>query len=322
MTQSDFDGWIDVHHHGYHRELTAALRASGVTEMTRGVPVPEWTAAQSLRVMDATGIAAAVLSVVLPAGEFDRVAVCRQANELSAAVVADHPGRFAALATLPLPDVDAALTETSRALDALRLDGVALETRTCDGRMLSDPAFAPVFDELDRRGAVVFLHPSPAARCVCTGGPEFPELVPPVLVDFVMDTTRAVAGLLYGGTFRRCPRIRFVVAHSGGTVPYLATRLELASSWQVAEGVREQARDTAKYLARLYYETAQAFAPGTLACLRAVTDESHVLFGTDYPMLKDAAVAATMRALSGNSEINTAAVGRTNALALFPSLRR
>lgn len=313
-------GWIDVHHHCYHPELAATLRASGVTEMTEGIPVPDWTAADSLRVMDAAGIAAAVLSVVLPGGEFDRAAICRQANELSAAIVTAHPGRFAALAVLPLPDVAAALAELGYALDVLRLDGVVLTASVSDGRMISDPAFSPVFDELDRRGAVVFLHPSPAYRCACTGGPEFAGLVPPVVVDFVMDTTRALAGLLYGGALRRCPRIRFLVAHAGGTAPYLASRLQLAASWQVADGVRAAAQDTAHSLAGLYYETAQSFAPGTLACLRAVTDESHVLFGTDFPMLKDDGVAATRTAVAGSSVLNPAKVGRDNALALFPSL--
>jgi predicted TIM-barrel fold metal-dependent hydrolase len=129
-----------------------------------------------------------------------------------------------------------------------------------------------------------------------------------------------VAGLLFGGILRRCPRIRFFIAHAGGTVPYLASRLELAASWHVADSVRAGARDTALSLAGLYYETAQAFAPGTLACLRAVTDESHVLFGTDFPMIKGDAVTASRKAIAGNSVLNPVKVGRENALALFPSL--
>lgn len=317
----DSAGWIDMHHHSYHPEVADALRAAGVTEMTAGVPLPHWTAAEALRVMNATGIAAAVLSVVLPDGEYDRPAICRQSNALSAAVVAGHPGRFAALAVLPLPDVDAALRELDHALSDLRLDGVVLTTSQTDGSLLSDPAFSPVFEELNRRGAVVFVHPSPAARCTCTGGPGFAATVPPVLVDFVMDTTRAVAGLLYGGTLRRCPSLRIVVAHAGGTIPYLAARLELAGSWQVPDRVKAGARDAADALAGLYYETAQSFGPGTLACLRAVTDDTHVLFGTDYPMLREPGIAAAIRAMSSSEHVNQPGVRRDNALALFPSLK-
>lgn len=317
----DGDGWIDMHHHSYHPDLIAALRDSGVTEMTHGVPLPKWTAADALRVMDSAGISAAILSVVLPGGAYDRTAVCRQANELSAAAVASHPGRFAALAVLPLPDVSAALSELDYALGVLGMAGVVLTASVNDGRMLSDPAFTPVFDELNRRSSVAFVHPSPTYRCTCTGGPGFAGLVPPVVVDFIMDTTRAVAGLLYGGTLRRCPQLRFVIAHAGGAVPYLASRLELAGSWQVPDGIRAGARDAADSLRSLYFETAQSFAPGTLACLQAVTDDSHVLFGTDYPLLQEAAVKATMQAISRYEPISTVKVARENALALFPSLR-
>ena len=314
MNQS---GWIDVHHHGYHAEFVAALRDAGVTQMTPGVPLPQWTPADSLRVMDSTGISAAVLSLLLPGGAFDRIALTRLANELSAAVAAGYPDRFAALASLPLPDVDAALSELEYALDVLGMAGVALTASLYDGSLLSDPALAPVFDELNRRRSVVFLHPSPAYRCACTGGPESAALVPPVVVDFIMDTTRAVAGLLCGGTLRRCPDIRFIVAHAGGAVPYLARRLEL---WLRPDSGRMTVGDVAGSLRSLYYETAQSFAPGTLACLQAVTDDGHVLFGTDYPHMDEAVIAATRQAMSEYGRLNLTAVGRENALALFPRL--
>jgi predicted TIM-barrel fold metal-dependent hydrolase len=142
-----------------------------------------------------------------------------------------------------------------------------------------------------------------------------------VLVDFVMDTTRAVAGLLYGGTLQRCPQLRLVVAHGGGAIPYLASRLELAGSWQMPDGIRGAARDSPRSLQRLYFETAQSFAPGTLACLSTVTDDSHILFGTDYPMLSGAAIQPAMEAVSTYPQLSTAKVARENALALFPSLR-
>jgi 6-methylsalicylate decarboxylase len=316
-------GWIDVHHHSYHPRLVDALRGHGVTRMAPGVPLPAWTAEDSLRAMDRTGLTASVVSVLLPDGVPGHVTagLVRQVNEWSAELVGAHPGRFGALACLPLPDVDAALAEIGYALDVLGLDGVALAASLPDGRLLGDPVFGPVFAELDRRGAVVFVHPRPGHRCGCTGGPGFAGTVPSPLVDFVTDTTRAVAGLLFGGTLRRCPDIRFVLAHAGGTVPYLAWRWELASGWVLSGAEHAEPEAVATDLRRLYFETAQSASPGTLACLQAVTDDSHILFGTDFPFMAEAVVAATRQGVCGYGRLDPAAVGRDNALRLFPRLR-
>lgn len=310
-------GQIDVHHHSYHPRLVAELRRRGVTHMAPGVPLPEWTVTDSLRVMDGNGIQVAILSILLPNAAFDEyaAALVRQTNEWSAELVRSRPDRFGALAVLPLPDVDATLAEIAYAFDVLGLDGVVMSASLADGRYLGDPAFGAVFDELNRRRAVVFIHPNPAYRCDCTGGPQFAAAVPPPLVDFVADTTRAVAGLLFGGTLSRCRDTRFILAHAGGTVPFLTWRLELAATWVLpdAGGV-----NVADELRRLYYETAQSASPGTLGCLRAVTSGEHILFGTDYPFMTDAVVAATRRNLEG---VATADVDFTgNARALFPRL--
>ncbi|RCG33325.1 amidohydrolase [Sphaerisporangium album] len=307
-------GWIDVHHHAYHPPLVAELRRRGVTHMAPGVPLPEWTVADSLRVMDAGGVQAAVLSILLPDAAYGRGAasLVRLANEWTAGTVRDHPGRFGALAVLPLPDVEASLAEIGHALDVLGMDGVVLPASLGDGRYLGDPAFAEVFDELDRRRAVVFVHPNPNYRCSCAGGPGFAAAVPPPLVDFVMDTTRAVANLIFGGTVGRCPGVRFVLAHAGGTVPYLAWRLELASTWVLPDA----RADVAGAVRAFYYETAQAASPATLACLREVTGRENILFGTDYPFMKDEVVTATLRHLRDVPDVDFTG----NALALFPRL--
>ncbi|MEV8633171.1 amidohydrolase family protein [Streptosporangium sp. NPDC051023] len=308
-------GWIDVHHHSYHPPLITELRRRGVTHMAPGVPLPEWTVTDSLRVMDANGVQAAILSILLPDAAFDEGAasLVRQANEWSADLVRSFPGRFGALAVLPLPDVEATLAEIDHAFDVLGLDGVVMSASLADGRYLGDPAFAAVFDELNRRGAVVFVHPNPAYRCDCAGGPGFTAKVPPPLVDFVMDTTRAVADLLFGGTLGRCHDIKFILAHAGGTVPFLAWRLELAATWVLPEAGEV---DVAAELRRLYYETAQAASPATLACLREVTAGENILFGTDFPFMKDAVVSATLGHLAGIADLDF----RGNILALFPRL--
>ncbi|MCO5967362.1 amidohydrolase family protein [Actinoallomurus soli] len=276
---------IDVHHHAYHARLADEL---GVAEMAPGVPVPTWTPEDSLRVLDRNGLDGAVLSVLLPDAARPSAGLVRRVNEWTAELLGD---RFAGLASLPMGDPDAMFDELAHALDVLEMDGVVLSASLPDGRLLGDPSLAPLFDELNRRRAVVFVHPNPAYGCSCTG-----PGVPPPLVDFVMDTTRAVAGLLFGGTLRRCPDVRFILAHGGGAVPYLAQRFELAGEWVVPGADARQVRDD---LRRPYYEMAQSASAGALACLRTVTDESHILFGTDYPFMPEPVVASTLRAMSG-----------------------
>jgi 6-methylsalicylate decarboxylase len=298
---------VDVHHHAYHPELVAALRRHGITEMAPSVPVPTWTPADSLRVMDDNEIDAAVLSVLLPDPVAAQPDLVRRANELTASLVSH---RFGALMTLPLPDVARSLAEITHGFDELGLDGVVVSASLPGGRYLGDPVFDPVLAELDRRGAVVFVHPNPSSGCSCRGGPDFATQVPPPLVDFVFDTTRAVAQLIFTGALRRYPRLRWVLAHAGGAIPYLSWRLDLAGTWVLADRAGE---DVAGQLAGLYYETAQSAGAATLACLREVTEDSHILFGTDFPFMSGPVVAATLRGLSGLDVAD-------NALALFPRL--
>ncbi|MEJ2858897.1 MULTISPECIES: amidohydrolase family protein [unclassified Saccharothrix] len=308
--------WVDVHHHAYHGALADALAHRGVTHMAPGVPVPRWRVEDSLRVMENCGLDAALLSVLMPDKALvlpDAAELVRATNEWTAEVVAAHPDRFGLLATLPLPDLDASLVEVGHVFDALQADGVVLPASLADGALLGDPAQEPLFAELDRRAAVVLVHPNPGYRCSCTGAEDFPAVVPPPLVDFVMDTTRAVSNLLFRGVLRRYPRIRFVLAHGGGTIPFLAGRLELAQTWVLPDrdgSVRDE-------LAGLYYETAQAFSAAALSCVDSVAPPDHVLFGTDFPFMGEPVVAATRRDVAAHR----VAVGAA-ALDLFPRLRR
>lgn len=307
--------WVDVHHHAYHGALADALARRGVTHMAPGVAVPRWRVEDSLAVMDDCALDAAILSVLMPDQALrlpDGPELVGATNEWTAELVRARPDRFGLLATLPLPDLDASLVEVGHAFDVLGADGVVLPASLADGALLGDPPQEELFAELDRRAAVVLVHPNPGYRCSCTGAPDFPAVVPPPLVDFVMDTTRAVANLLFRGVFRRYPGIRFVLAHGGGTIPFLAGRLELAETWVLPDrdgSVRDE-------LAGLYYETAQAFSAAALSCVDGVAPPGHVLFGTDFPFMTAPVVAATRRAVAAHR----ADVGGA-ALALFPRLR-
>ena len=176
----------------------------------------------------------------------------------------DHPTRFGSFALLPLPDVDGALEELTYALDILHLDGVGLFSSVND-RYLGDPLFDPLFDELNRRQAVVFIHPT---HCEA---PEHTGLqAPPFAVEYVFDTTRAIVNLIYTGTLKRCPDIRFIVAHGGGTVPFLAERIAMMEGHRGAKKVT----DVIPTLRALYYETASTTSAFALRSLQEFADPS------------------------------------------------
>ncbi|TDB82280.1 amidohydrolase [Micromonospora sp. KC721] len=273
---------IDVHHHvvpGFYR---AVLESAGLLRPIPGVAYPDWSPATSLAMMDGLGIGAAVVSITEPGVHFADAdlarRLARQLNEYLAGLVADTPTRFGAFAVLPLPDIDAALDELAYALDVLRLDGIGLLTNY-RGEYLGDPAFEPVLAELDRRQVPTFLHPArPAGR----DQPTFD--LPASVYEFPFDTTRTIANLLYAGALDRYPGLRLIVAHAGGTVPFLAGRLADASVISPAVAHRLPA-DPVGALQRLYFDTALSANPYTLPSLHALADPGRVVFGTDFPFM-------------------------------------
>jgi predicted TIM-barrel fold metal-dependent hydrolase len=310
---------IDVHHHILPPEYVHAAARYGVGE-AGGFTFPSWTADAALSLMDRAGIATAMTSVSAPGAYFgDRAAareLARRCNEISARLVSDHPSRFGAFALLTLPDVDGSLEELSYALDTLRLDGVVLFTSIGD-RYLGDPAFESLFAELNRRKAVVFVHPTMPST---SQGVRIS--LPAAIIEFVFDTTRAIANLIFSGTLERYPDISMIFSHAGGTAPYLAERL---SAEKVIPKLREKAPQGAiAYLKRLYYDTAISTSRPVLSALRELVDPSHVLYGSDYPYLPEPLIHEMNGGLEAYREFTPgtrAAIERENALALFPRLR-
>jgi predicted TIM-barrel fold metal-dependent hydrolase len=304
---------IDIHQHILPAFYLSALAERGIT-VGAGSPFLEWDVQSVLALMDRHDIATAIVSIADPGvyfgdGLFARD-LARRCNEYAADLIRDYPGRFGAFAILPLPDVDFALQQLEYALDTLRLDGVVLLSNS-DGRYLGDPLFNELFSELQRRKAVVFIHPAvPAVN-------RHLQLdLPPFLVEFVFDTTRAIVNLLYSGTLDRCPDIRFIAAHAGGTVPYLAQRIAMG---QVMLPGAPQG--TITYLKQLYYDLALSTSPYVLHSLQELVDASHILFGSDYPFAPEMATDLVIRGLKrhdGFDEAARAMIERENALALFP----
>jgi predicted TIM-barrel fold metal-dependent hydrolase len=233
--------------------------------------------------------------------------MARDVNDFAAQVVRDHPERFGFFATLPLPDVDGALAELDRAFDTLGADGVILLANH-RGVYLGDARFDPIFDELQRRAAVVFVHPS------IVPGLDPIDGIPTFIADFLLDTTRAAINLARTGTLDRCPDVRIVLAHAGGFVPYAAYRIAFAASGKgdVVEGLR--------LLQRYHFDIALSGSPTALPSVLAFTTPDHVTFGSDWPFAPDVAVAGMTR-LYETFELDDVArdqIDRGTAATLFP----
>jgi predicted TIM-barrel fold metal-dependent hydrolase len=308
---------IDVHHHILPPNYVDIVGDDRIGPLILAGKTPEWTPQMSIEAMDRNGIQTALTSISAPGLWFgdsqETIDLCRHCNEYAADLSRDHPDRFGVFASLPLPDVDASLKEIAFALDELKADGIGLLTSYGD-RYPGDPAFAPVFDELNRRKAVVYFHPTNAPCNQCQ-----PE-IPAATLDFPFDTTRAVTSMLFGGTFTRCRDIKFIFSHAGGTIPFLAERISRLQNLprfgeKVPDGVIAE-------LSRLYYDTALSANWLAFRCLFELVAADHVLFGSDYPFAPEATMTGSVKALQGMGLDPDVLKGieRDNALKLMPHL--
>lgn len=276
-----------------------------------------WTPEQSIDDLDKAGTAAALISITNPGLWFGDAATTRQlaraCNEYGAALVQKYPRRFGLLAAMPLPDVDATLEEIRFACDTLHADGIALFTSYGDC-WLGHPSFKPVMAELHRRKAVVHVHPT-AANC-CRNLDYAPGIGPGTL-EYGTDTTRAMLGVTFSGDAAAFPDIRFIWSHAGGTVPFLAGRIEGAARSagdRLPDGFRAAAR-------RFFYDLAGGTNAGAVAALLQLVPARQILFGTDFPPGgSNAEIAAALAALTLLSSDDRRQIERDNAICLFPQL--
>jgi 6-methylsalicylate decarboxylase len=196
--------------------------------------------------------------------------------------------------------------------------GGTIGRATAGGRYLGDSQFDELFAELQRRAATVLVHPtvSPDPIAHTLGLPD-------TLLDFPADTSRAIAKLHYSNTFARTPDVKYLFAHAGGTIPYVASRFAIVDEMGVIGGAEERGSvlDT---LPRLYWDTASAFSDPVLHLLRSVTGLEHVVFGSNYPYPLDRISIGGLRQLRQTSELDDDE--RTSLFAgaaaeLLPSLR-
>ena len=329
QAQSASPSRIDVHAHYAPPAWVRVIDA----EKSRGVfgnadivgAFKDWTPSKSIEQMDRAGVATSIVSITTPGVWFGAKEspveatrqLARQCNDYGARMAADFPGRFGLFATLPLPDVDGSLREIEYALDTLKADGFGLLTHYSEiygEKLLGDPAFTPVFEELNRRKAIVYVH-----RKISTEPNEI----------FGWDVHRSILSLLkstgtsiraQSGYAPRYPDTRFIFCDAGGTMPFL---IERGIAPTKAAGIPAAAADSSllNELRKFHYGTGRSNNVGTMTTLKRIMPVSQILFETDYPFAQVADEAKGLQECGVFNAEELRAIYRENALTLFPKYR-
>lgn len=300
---------IDIHHHIVPPFYLSALARFDITKVSSS-SFPNWNPEQSLELMNRQNIAIALASISTPGIFFGNIDftknLARLCNNYLSDLIRKYSKRFGGFATLPLPDYEKSIEELEYALDTLKLDGVGMLTNI-NGKYIGDPEFKELFTEMNKRKTIVFIHPnSPPEE-------KLPNLsFPASTLEFVFDTTRAIANLLYNDIFRKYKNIKFIFAHAGGTAPYIA--------WRITFGNKR----LRNLFQSLYYETALSATKNVFRTLMELTDISHILFGSDYPFVHEIVVKEMIQLIANNQDFDEEErfmIEQKNAISLFPRFR-
>jgi predicted TIM-barrel fold metal-dependent hydrolase len=307
---------IDIHHHFFPRFLLDEWQKNNVPNP----PVAQrWKLENTLEQMDQAGIATTMLSLPTglnlgnPDAETSR-RITRRVNEFGVQILKDHPGRFGLFAFMPMPDIDATLSEIEYALDVIKADGIGLNTSYGD-KWLGDPAFKPVLEELNRRKAIVYVHPLGPQCCS-----SLMSYVPASFAEYPQDTNRTVMSLLFSGTFSRTRDIRWIFSHAGAAVPLLAGRINSLAKIQIRNAAESLPDGIDFELRRLFYETANAAYAPNMAALLKFAPLSQVMFGSDYPYVTVVENVTDLNR-SGLTAAELKAIETDNAVRLMPRLK-
>ncbi len=273
---------VDVHCHFLPEFYRQALVESGHSKPDGISKIPDWNEQDALKTMDQLGIDFSYLSISSPGvwlkDEEFSAKLARWVNEEGARLKADHPDRFGHFASLPLPAIEASMAELEYALDVLSADGVVMYTNH-DGVYLGDPKLAPVYEALNERNAIVFIHPtSPVVGQCCRMDASYPR----PMLEFMFETTRSVADMLITGVPVDYPNLRIIVPHAGAALPLLSARIDMCIPLFTEAAQDEQANIRAM-LNDLYFDLAGACVPDMLESLMNVADPQKILYGSDYP---------------------------------------
>lgn len=314
---------IDVHAHFLPAFYVEALEEAGQSPPD-GIPrLPQWSPALALEAMDEAGIQTAMLSISSPGVHFgDSQKACslaRRVNLDGAELRARYGGRFGQLASVPLPDVESAIEETAFVFDQLKADGLVIETHH-QGVYLGDPLMEPFYAELNKRAAVVLIHPT-APACVCSE--RIAARIPAPVLEFMFDTTRAVVDLVISGVLHRHPQIKFIVPHAGAALSVLTNRVDLALKVLTKSPDEAPPPSVREAMKQLHFDLAGAPVPELLGALLAIADPQRIHYGSDFPFTPALACRMLSRQLFQRGLLSDpvrADVWRNNAARLFPNL--
>jgi 6-methylsalicylate decarboxylase len=311
-------GRIDFHHHFFSPAWIKLVEKQHLRKPVLGFEqFKSYTIEKDIEAMDRGNVEKAFLSVTQPGVWFGDVEetryAARELNEYAAKMKADHKGRYGHFAVLPLPDVEGSLKEIEYALDTLKADGVGLLS-SYDDKWLGDKSFAPVWEELNRRKAVVYVHATAPGCCSW----EFQPGILPTFVELGSDLARAMVSLIHSGTAKATPDIRYIWSHGGGSI--------WAQRYLVGETTTSLARPATPdsrlhHFRRFYYDTAAAADAIHIGILKMIVPPSQIVFGSDYPWVEPAKIAAGLET-SGLTPQELQAVYRGNALQMMPKLSR
>ncbi|MCY1285565.1 Amidohydrolase [compost metagenome] len=318
VTAAETSGKIDVHRHVITPAMRDLLARRNIRSLA-GLELPEWSPESFMASLQAEGIQTAITSAVIPgiwAGAPELQAFSRGSNEFSRELADANPGRVGFFAHLPLPFTELACAEAVYALDTLRADGVVLMASN-DGKFLGDPLFDELMHELNERSAIVFVHPNvPATDPLGLGTPLS-------VVEYPCDITRAGLNLILSGTMERFHKIRWILAHAGGFLPYVAWRVSLANT--MVEYGDTATQGVLTYLRRFYLDMATSVSRPSMATLRELVEPSRLLFGSDAPYATERQTERQIEQLVADNFWSTgyaARVERSNALSLFPTYKQ
>lgn len=273
-------GVLDVHSHLITPEYRAVLEKHGA-QLDEGFPLPEWSETDHLMAMNTIGIASSVITMPAPHPYFGDIeetkGIIRQLNEKAALLKEQYRARFLFCASLPLPDVDAAIKETIYALDSIGANGVKLATNVY-GQYLGDPVLDPLMEVLNERHALIILHPHKPTPYT----DELMKGVPLAMSEYLSETTRAVANMITHNVLSRYPNLRVIVPHCGSYLPLAIPRMKAIYPAVQNAGLVGDI-DWEEQLSRLYYDLAGNPSPEIIKAMLTITDISHILYGSDYP---------------------------------------
>jgi len=304
---------IDVHHHIVPPAWLAAMDIIGRTD---GL-IAGWSVQKSLDDMDKGGVATSLVSPTTPQvtglGRAAAARIARESNDYAKKLTVDHPGRFGVFAMLPLPNIEDSLKEVEYAFDTLKVDGVGMMTSYGD-KWLGYPQFAPLWEELNRRKATVYTHPTGANCCV-----NLVQGITEATVEYGADTTRTIASLIFSGTSQKYSDINFIFSHGGGVLTAVAERFQIQMVSRPPYKDKFTRDSVNAELKRFYYDTAQVANAVTLGAVVNLVSVSQIVFGTDYPYRTAADHVKGLTAAFSGADLQ--AIDRDNALKILPRLR-